>query len=64
MYFLAQEFNIEVITSLEFLNMLLKFKTISYNKIKEIIKSWNDINDLPIDFNKYYKLLFGEPPTF
>ena len=64
MYFLAQEFEINVITSLEFLKILLDSKVLTFNKIKDIVNRWNDINDLPIDFYKYYKLLYNENPPF
>ena len=64
MYFLAQDFKLEVITSLEFLNFLLDLNIISFKKINEIVNCWKNINDLPIDFVKYYKLLFKKDPPF
>jgi len=59
---LAKEYNIKVYNSLELLKLMLDCKRISLEDIRNTVKYWLYIRDLPKGFKKDYKRLFKEDP--
>ena len=59
---LAQEYDIEVWTTLELLHLMLEKSHIDMAKIRQIAGFWSYEQDLPADFVRDYARLFGESP--
>ncbi|MCU7844672.1 MAG: DNA-binding protein [Candidatus Thiodiazotropha sp. (ex Monitilora ramsayi)] len=59
---LAQEYGVEVWTTLELLHLMLEESRIDMSKIRQIAGFWGYEQDLPADFVQDYSRLFGESP--
>jgi hypothetical protein len=60
MHILGKEYDIEIINTLELLKIMLDCNKIKIEDIRDIIKLWSFNDDLPKNFFKDYKNIFGE----
>jgi len=59
---LASEFEIETYKTLELLKLMLDVEFIERALIRQIASYWKYLPDIPKDFSKDFKRLFGEAP--
>ena len=62
---LANAYNIQVMTTLELMKLMIDTDHIDMSKVKSIVQYWNYINDMPNTkavFRKNYRKLFNENP--
>ncbi len=62
MYYVANEFDMQLYSSLRFLKLLYNENEITVQQVKNIVSKWHQIDDLPKNFHKEYKLFFGDMP--
>lgn len=60
MFYLGRELEVEMISTLELLKLMLDEGHISFEKIKEIAHYWQYLPDIPHNFEKEFFRLFGE----
>ncbi len=58
----AKDAGIITMTTLNLLKLKLDTNYISIDKVRETVVYWSYISDLPKNFHKDYKILFGENP--
>ena len=55
-------FEIEIMSTLSLLKLMLDAGHIDYAKVRQIAAYWRHERDLPAKFTRDYRRLFGEPP--
>ena len=55
----CKEFGVRVLSTLQLLKLMLKSKRIDNTMVKQIVDYWKYENDLPANFRKELKALFG-----
>lgn len=61
---LGSTFGIEIMSTLSLMKLMLDAGHIEFAKVRQIAMYWRHERDLPANFERDYRRLFGEPPPY